>query len=231
MDLDKISAAIKRVIKKHTEAFAVIGSSQPKLLELASITGFAEHYKSRGFLVRVHNPKGKSYFAMKAGTNGDPWNFSHFSAKDGLENVELHMNVKVRSAHDTGTYCVDVGVVRAGAIPRAKPAVKWECLPNDDLVTFGESKKLVVYPMLLAQFIGIVHEIKPSYLRYKPAKPTDHPPPTLIALGYFSGNSRAIVDAYPGRKIKLNVAQNYDMRLARVRGSSTPLSPFYSNEI
>jgi hypothetical protein len=231
MDLSKIHAAIKRVIKKHSEAFIVIGGSQPKLLELASITGFAEHYKAHSFHVRVHNPKGKSYFAMKAGTNGDPWNFSYFSANDGIENVELHMNVKVRSAHDTGMYCVDVGVVRAGAIPREKPAAKWECLPNPDLVTFGESKKLVVYPMLLAQFIGIVHEIKPGYLNYAVAAPTDHPPPTLIALGSFSGNSRAIVNAYPGRSIKLNIAQNYDVRLARVRGSSTPTSPFYSDEV
>jgi hypothetical protein len=95
MDLSKIHAAIKRVIKKHSEAFAAIGSSQPKLLELASIAGFAEHYKAHDFYVRVHNPKGKSYFAMKAGTNGDPWNFSYFSANDGIENVELHMNVVV----------------------------------------------------------------------------------------------------------------------------------------
>jgi hypothetical protein len=128
-------------------------------------------------------------------------------------------------------YCVDVGVVRAGAIPREKPTEKWDCLPNADLVTFGESKKLVVYPMLLAQFIGIVHEIKPSYLSFKSTALSDHPPPTLIALGAFSGNSRAIVSAYPSRNIKLNIAQNYDVRLARVRGSPTPTSPFYSDEI
>ncbi len=231
MDLSKIHAAIKRIIKKHNEAFKVIGGSQPKLLELASITGFAEHYKSHGFFVRVHNPKGKAYFAMKAGTHGDPWNFSHFSANDGIENVEIHMNVKVRSAHDSGTYCVDVGVVRAGAIPRDKPASKWECLPNEDLVTFGESKKLVVYPMLLAQFIGIVHEIKPGYLSYTSKKATDHPPPTLIALGSFSGNSRAIVNAYPARNIKLTIAQNYDVRLSRVRRSATSMSPFYGDEV
>lgn len=231
MDLNKIQAAIKRVIRKHSEAFATIGSNQPKLLELASITGFAEHYKAHGFFVRVHNPKGKSYFAMKAGTNGDPWNFSYFSASDGIENVELHMNVKVRSAHDLGMYCVDVGVVKANAIPESKPAEKWECLPNADLVTFGEAKKLVVYPMLLAQFIGIVHEIKPGYLNYLSTSPTDHPPPTLIALGSFSGNSRAIVNAYPARNIRLNIAQNYDVRLARVRGSTAPKSPFYGDEV
>lgn len=231
MDLSKVQAAIKRVIRRHAEAFAAIGANQPKLLELAAITGFAEHYKAHNFYVRVHNPKGKAYFAMKAGTNGDPWNFSYFTASDGIEDVELHMNVKVRSAHDLGMYCVDVGVVRAGTMPTSKPVMKWECLPNVDLVTFGEAKKLVVYPMLLAQFIGIVHEIRPEFLSYSSVGHTDHPPPTLIALGSYSGNSRTIVNNYPARSIRLNIAQNYDIRLARVRSSPEPKSPFDVDEV
>ncbi len=231
MDLGKVQSAIKRVIRRHAQAFVAIGSNQSKLLELASITGFAEHYKSQNFRVRVHNPKGKSYFAVKTSTNGDPWNFSHFSAAKDTEEVELHMNVKVRSAHDLGMYCVDVGVVRAGAIPKAKPERKWECLPNSELVSFGEAKKLVVYPMLLAQFIGIVHEIKPGYLNFQAPRTQIHPSPTLIALGHYSGNARTIVQSYPARKISVNIAANYDVRLARVRSAAVPTSPFSSDEV
>lgn len=228
MDLAKVQSAIKRVIRRHAQAFQAIGSSQSKLLELASITGFAEHYKAQNFEVRVNNPKGKAYFAVKTSTNGDPWNFSYFSASKDAEEVELHMNVKVRSAHDLGMYCVDVGVVRAGAIPKAKPEAKWECLNNSDLVSFGETKKLIVYPMLLAQFIGIVHEIKPAYLNITATAALPHPPPTLIALGHYSGNARTIVQSYPARGILVNIAENYDVRLARVRSAGAPTSPFSS---
>lgn len=126
MDLEKIQTAIKRVIRNHTSALTAIGSNQSKLLELASITGFAEHYKAHGFTVTVRNPKGKRYFAVKTATNGDPWNFSRFICQKENERVELHMNLKVRSAHDQGMYCVDVGVVQAGAIPLEKPETKWE---------------------------------------------------------------------------------------------------------
>lgn len=231
MDLAKIKAAVRRVIRRHAEAFEAIGSNQSKLLELASITGFAVHYKAKDFAVRVHNPRGKAYFAIKASTSGDPWNFSYFSARKEDLAVELHMNLKVRSAHDTGVYCVDVGVVTADAIPKAKPAERWDCLPNDALVTFGEAKKLVVYPMLLAQFVGIVHEIKPAFLRPLTIPQGDHPAPTLIALGHFSGNARAIVDAYRTRNISVNIAANYDVRLASVRWSPAPKSPFYSDEV
>jgi hypothetical protein len=141
------------------------------------------------------------------------------------------MNVKVRSAHDVGMYCVDVGVVREGAIPKEKSKTKWECLPNSDLLTFGEAKKLVVYPMLLAQFIGIVHEIKPAYLKVGLPAQGPHPAPTLIALGHFSGNASAIVTAYPSRSITVNIAENYDVRLARVRGAIGHTSPFSGHEV
>jgi hypothetical protein len=36
---------------------------------------------------------------------------------------------------------------------------------NDQLMTFIESKSLTVYPMLLAQFVGIALEIKPAFVR------------------------------------------------------------------
>lgn len=230
MDLAKVQSAIKRVIRKHAQAFQAIGASQSKLLELASITGFAEHYKAQKFVVRVNNPKGKAYFAVKTSTNGDPWNFSYFSATKGDDHVELHMNLKVRSAHDLGIYCVDVGVVRAGVIPKTKPEAKWECLSNSDLASFGEAKKLVVYPMLLAQFIGIVHEIKPAYLNMPNAGAQSHPPPTLIALGHYSGNAKTIVKSYPARGILVNIAENYDVRLAKVRSAGGLTSPF-SNDV
>lgn len=49
MDLLEIRKAVARVIRKHREAFEVIGASQTKLLELGAVTGIAEHYRSRGY--------------------------------------------------------------------------------------------------------------------------------------------------------------------------------------
>jgi hypothetical protein len=219
MDEAAVRNAIRAVIRTHKQVFAYIGTSQTKLLELGAISAFAEHYKANGFSVKAIHPKGKSYFAVKTSTRGDPWNFSRFTATKNNKTIELHMNVLVRSAHDRGIYCVDVGVVKDHAIPAEKPKKKWRCLKNSDLVTFGEAKKLVVYPMLLAQFIGIVHEIKPWFLGCGVRK-RPHPAPVLIALGHFSGNSGQIVSSYPSRNIAVTIAENFDIRLSRVRGGS-----------
>jgi hypothetical protein len=229
MDVTEIKKAIERVIRRHSKIFAQIGSNQPKLLELGAITGLAEHYKACGYSVRVANPKGKRSFTVKTSSRGFPWNFSRIVAEKGGASVELHMNLMVRSAHDDGVYCVDVGITVANGVPVEKPTTDWICLNNIDLITFAEVKKIVVYPMLLAQFIGIVHEIKPSFLRGRKRLDRAHLSPVLIALGHFSGNASLIVEGYKRRGINVTIAENYDFRLARVRGRSAK-SPFIDDE-
>jgi hypothetical protein len=128
---------------------------------------------------------------------------------------------------------VDVGIVEPDVVPEnVSKKGKWVCVPNDSLLSFAEAKRLTVYPMLLAQFVGIVHEIRPQFLT-SPV-PTGfgrhlHLPPTLIALGQFSGNSKLIVDAYLARSVTVCIAENFDVRLALHRRGSAR-SPLYWDE-
>lgn len=228
MDIDSLESSIKTIIKDHKEAFIQIGASQPKLLELSSLTGIAQHYQSNNFTVEVVNPKGKKGLQIKTSTQGFPWNFSRIHLHKGSESAEIHMNLKVRSAQDEGIYCIDVGVAQSGKVPESRPKSEWICLSNEHLITFAEAKKLNIYPMLLAQFIGIVHEIKPEFLASKDPSQGHHLPPTLISLGHFSGNSSQIVKSYPGRGVRVFIAENYDIRLAKVRKKDES-SPFYQS--
>jgi len=233
MNVAEVRKSIQRVISGHRRILAEIGASQPKLLELGAITGIAEHYRANGFTVTLLHPRGKRGFIVKTSTRGFPWNFSRIHAAKDKSTVELHMNLMVRGAHDEGIYCVDVGITNAGVVPTEKPDTKWDCLPNPEMITFAEVKKLVVYPMLLAQFIGIVHELKPAFLKKRRKVSGDHPCPILITLGHFSGNSKSIVDAYPKRNISVMIAANYDMRLARIRaaGGGSPFADPPSEEV
>lgn len=221
MNLANVTSAVKRVIARHSGGFKLIASSQTQLLELASVTGIAEHYRSIGASVKAVNPKGKGGFVVKTSTRGYPWNFSYFECDLAGEKFEIRMNLMVNGAHDDGIYCVDVGIVKSKAVPYSRPSAVWTRVDNSDLITFAETKKLVVYPMLLAQFVGIVHEIKPGFLV---AGATHHLSPTLITIGHLTGNSQAIVNAYWGRNFRILIAHSYDIRLARVRAGAP--SPF-----
>jgi len=209
--------------------FDKLGARQTQILELAAIIGVSQHYAASGFQIDIRNPLAGSQFIVKTSTRGHPASYSRICCSSGSETVELHSNLVVRGAHDEGMYCVDVGIIESGCVPYTKTKTKWECVRNEDLRSFAEVKKLVVYPMLLAQFLGIVHEIRPNFLDEPPPLGFGigaHLPPTLISLGHFSGNSRIIVKGFLRRGFSFLVSANFDMRLAWSRQDSSR-SPFY----
>jgi hypothetical protein len=196
---------------------------------LAAIVGVIQHYRAAGFATSVQNPGDGRTFKVKLGTRGHPSDYSFVICEKDGRCVEVHTNVSVRGAHDEGIYCVDVAVVKPDVMPRRKAKTKWNALSNASLVTFCEVKKLVVYPMLLAQFVGIVHEIKPRFLQGLRTAfgRRKHLPPTLITLGYLSGNSDTILESFRHRRFQLKVVPNFDIRLADVRKDQSK-SPFYT---
>lgn len=233
MNTYEISKAIKGFVKKHNASLNKLSKNQSQALEFASAIGVAEHYKSKGYSVSIINPAKMKKFKVKVGAKGYPWNFSRILIERNTNVFEIHMNLSVRSAHDMGVYCVDVGICREGDVPHKKVSSKWIALENSKLITFAEAKKLVIYPMLLAQFVGIVHEIKPSFIGgHLPRgfRTNNHLRPALIALGHFTATSQNIVNAYKQRKIKITVAENYDIRLASVRGGHYK-TPFHVGDI
>jgi len=234
MNVDAVMKSIKNFLKKNRQTFSAISSNQSKALELAVTVGVSEHYRSNGYTIHVVNPKKTpGTFVVKTSTRGHPWHFTHLNFELDGQVFEAHMNLMVKSAHDEGRYCVDFGLTKVGSVPYKPRKRGWEAAKNSDLITFAEVKKLVVYPMLLAQFIGIVHEIKPCFIDGKTPRgflKNKHLFPALASLGNFSGNSSKIVEAYKTRNIRIAVAENFDVRLARVRGNYQQ-SPFaYEDE-
>jgi hypothetical protein len=229
MDLDAITKTLDAFVKRHQITFVKLGSRQTQILELAAIVGVSQHYVANAFDVEIQNPRNGSEFVVKSSTRGHPSEYSRVACSKATDCVELHTNVSVRGAHDQGVYCVDVGIVEVSSIPRTRGRDNWTYVENSDLRSFVEVKKLVVYPMLLAQFLGIVHEIKPEFLSGVQSEDFGsggHLPPTLISLGRFSGNSRHIAETFVQRGFNLLIATNFDVRLARCR-SDTTRSPFY----
>jgi hypothetical protein len=125
-----------------------------------------------------------------------------------------------------------VAVVRPDRIPIGSRRANWRALPNVDLVMFIEAKRLVVCPMLLAQFVGIVHEITPTFLNCTRLpygfRANGHFYPCLVSIGYLHLTSSSITDAYRGRRsFLIAVLPNSDIEIARLRwnpGAPSPLS-------
>jgi hypothetical protein len=231
MDAEKVSSAIKEFAVEHRTALDFIANRQTQLLEIGATVGVVQHYKANGYETTIVNPKGVTEFKVKLGTRGHPADYSRVFCKRGAATCEIHSNLSVEGGRDRGVYCVDVGIVTAGTVPTTKGEKKAPPLRNKYLISFAEAKKLNVYPMLLAHFIGIVHEVKPRYMRsFKRVEvPDDHLMPALITLGRFSGNSKTILASFERRRYKVYIAESFDLRLFYARKSGGQ-SPFASME-
>jgi hypothetical protein len=98
---------------------------------------------------------------VKSKENNEPL----YEIRHNLKVVGYWTNSTVE--HALPLFAVDIAVVKAKCIPEHKPGTRSTgdiSASNGDLITFGEVKKLVAYPMLMAQFLGIVHELQPHFL-------------------------------------------------------------------
>ncbi len=226
MDVEGIRAALRRFIRQHRASFEQLSGQETQLLEIGALVLAAEHYKRHGYDVRLENLQANR-FRVKLGSRGKPFNFSWYLVTRGEEKFEIHSNLPVVGAHnDGGIYVVDVAVVKAGALTEVKLRRDWKAMENDVLVTFIEAKKLVVYPMLMAQFYGIVHEIKPAFVESRTATDGDHFYPALVSIGYLTATSVQIRDGYKKRGFRLNVIPTFDDYISRIAAHPNEPSPF-----
>ncbi|MCZ0936863.1 MAG: hypothetical protein OXJ54_17010 [Gemmatimonadetes bacterium] len=221
MDTAAIRDALVKFARRHKTELDRLGSRKSQLLEIGSLAVCAEHYRLFDYEVLPKNLK-RGSFRVKLGSRGYPWNFSWFECVRDSEIVELHANLSVFSSYrmDDGVYVVDVGVSKGGAVPLCKPTEGWRAVENEKLITFAEAKSLVIYPMLLAQFVGIVSEITPIFLtnnRPSGFQEGDHFDPALISIGYLHATAHKIARAYPERGYLVKIVPAMDMKLSLLR--------------
>jgi len=229
MDVQAVRQALRRFALRHRQTFDYLGGRQSQILELGALIGTAQHFASAGFFLGFHNPGGGRRFRVKTGTRGHPSDYSRIIVSRDSERYEIHSNLVARGFYDDGSYCVDVGIVTPGAIPLQRPTVSWAPIRNIDLVSFVEAKRLVIYPMLLAQFLGVVHEIRPEFVSSRPRVIFGRKgvlPPAMVALGGFSANANMIYQTYGVRGCSFLVVPWFDFQLSRCRRDPAQ-SPFY----
>lgn len=231
IDVEGISVSLRGFVRSHNAEFQKLTQRQSQLLEVGAFLIAAKHYELAGYEVDLKNPRGDR-MKVKLTTNGHPWNFSRFEITMDGKRFEIHTNLPVEDAAETpgARYVVDVAVIVADTVPSARPAdkeAKFVALDNGHLVTFIEAKSLVVYPMLIAQFIGIVHELKPNFLRGEIPDEFEellHFEPSLVSLGNLHHTCLNIVRGFAARKIRIGIVAKFDHALSRL-GNGMTTSP------
>ena len=225
MDEELVKRKLNQLIASYRTTFEKLVYRQSQLLELSALMITAEHYKSKDYSVLAKNLK-QNKFKVKTGARGYPRNFSFFECKKNDIVFEIHANLPVESFYkkDEGRYVVDVAVINSDLVLNDKI----NFIENNQLFTFIEAKKIVIYPMLLAQFVGIVHEIKPYFLGGKRPynfKKRGHFDPALVSIGYLHSTSIKIREGFYKRHYKVNIVPAFDIEVSKLNMSDENQSP------
>jgi hypothetical protein len=219
-------------LASHKTGIQNVAKSHNNIFEVSCYILIAQYYEQLGYTLEIKNSvDGK--FRFRYSTNGFPWRYSYLvaCAKDNNQPAfEIWHNQKVAGAwfegnddKDRPLFALDIAVLNPGSLPsnlsfkdKGKGERVWA--KNNDLITFGEAKNLVGYPMLIAQFLGIVHEIKPSFLHEHQEKVPDnfyfqrHLPPSLITSGNMLTGAIRVIKSFENRKIEIIVIENLSGR-------------------
>ena len=223
----RLEANIASFLQNHRTEIQNITSAITNIFEAFCYVVVVKYYADLGY--RIEPDKlldGK--FRFKYSTAGNPWNFSFFRVCNPQTSValfEIRHNLKIVSSwtqdgdteRDKALFAVDIAIVNPDRVPNPPigtprgGSVTW--LENENLLTFGEVKKLVAYPMLLAQFLGIVHELQPQYIGLvKPliagSAMEHHPPPILFTDGHISLGSKKVIESFVSRGFQLTIIAN-----------------------
>lgn len=247
IEIEQLSNRIYNFLARHRTEISEIASHASNVFEAACFVIFAIHYEEAGYRLRPENLL-EGRFRFRYSTSGYPWNFSYFAvlaneiATEGNAVLfEIRHNQKVVGAwvdtegesEDKALFAVDIAVIETGSLPDLSQGHKRTNEPywveNDRLITFAEAKKLTAYPMLLAQFLGIVHEIKPEFLRVGKQEIPEmfwsqsHPPPTLLTANHLTQGTKKVLQSFEERQLVIRVVENVigspeEILLCRLRG-------------
>jgi len=218
--LDELKRGLRAFATRNRIRLSKLKERQSQLLEVGALMLAVEHYRLEHYAHSARNTTNRGLFRVKYGTRGKPWNFSWWEISRDGRTFQIHGNLAVWGAYgsDSGTFVVDVGVVRdVPALPDEEEQRALFPMPNEKLVTLLEAKGFNIYPMLLAHFVGIVHEITPQFLQHSLPQgfaSEGHFDPALVVLGRFKENSEKIAKGFFNRGFHVRIVPRFDAEVA-----------------
>ena len=182
--------------------------------EMACYSKVIQYYRDHHFNIQPC-PQKESTFRFKSTTKGSPNKYSFFRVSENIANsgqkmkkYDIRPNMPVCSSFDNCTYIPDI------VVSKMSDENNIQRIENQNLITFCEVKYLKPHPEMLANFIGIVHELKPDLLNGPNVREGLHPAPALMTSGQSSENVHHISSEMK-KRYTVNFSLFYENNLTR----------------
>lgn len=199
---------IKEFANKHRITISSQAKRTSEYFEMSCFNNIVRFYENNGYSVKVRNLQGGEY-RYKCTPSGIQSNFSHFEVSILLDKVvhsfEVHHNLAVQSSYDDMIFTApDISIIRKNAVEYTvnyyETKKTFSFVRNINMLTFCEVKQFNPFPELIFNFIGVLNELKRSYMKDKGKElSTLHIAPSLMISGKASKQTQAIKESLESR--------------------------------
>jgi hypothetical protein len=215
IDTGKLKANLQTFFKEKRPEFNAFGSTVNQVFEAFVFASVATWYRSRGWTITFVHPKGHSgeHLRLKYSTRGRPENYTYIRCVKGKEEVHLRHSLRVATKHFKAGQRFRANIVLDVAILSPVDTSQMSSdshIENRDLISFGEAKHMSAFAELVANFVGLVHELQPKRLkriRNKTYTPVGmkHPSPFLFVSGFLFHTAQGIAETIAERGLDIDI--------------------------
>jgi len=206
---------LTQFFREHGATAQDFGRRVYQTFEAMTFSKVIRWYKQNGWIPEVINPRSNGgRFRLKFNTNGNAENFTYVRCTKEESSVQIRHQIRVETYHNRSTgrripranIVCDVAVLRDSRYDHVRGRMH---VFNEDLITFAEAKHMDAYAELIAQFIGLVHELQPKRLSHRRALRTPeyrgHPLPFLHLSGVCMGSAEGLMATVRRRHLDIAV--------------------------
>ena len=196
IDQTAIKTNLSAYFRQNELDLEKFGRTVNQTFEAFVFVSVAEWYTDHGWQVEVINAveseTGKREIHLKFNTRGRPDKYTYFKCKKGDQEIQIRHQLRIATYSyieedddPRANIVLDVAVINSNDLSAFETD---DHVENQHLITFGEAKHMSAFAELVANFIGLVHELKPDLLkRRKSRKLGNANREHLAAFLYVSG--------------------------------------------
>jgi hypothetical protein len=212
-DQNIVKQQLLTFFNKEKATIYSFGSKVNQTFEAHVLATVIKQYKSNGWTVQIISPIefGNPVFKLKFNTRGAPKGYSYVLCAKGSEACQIRHGLRVHTRSHKSKNLFSANVVCDIVVMKDIDIDSYttnDALNNNELIAFGEVKHMSAFAELVANFIGLVHEIQPLKLkaiRKKTWIPGDHISPFLYVSGKLYQTANGIAETIKQRRYDIDI--------------------------
>jgi hypothetical protein len=228
--IDKRAAEqqLEAFFRKNKSRIQDFGSTVNQTFEAFVFASVLNWYTSEGWSVNIVNPASSpNEVKLKFNTRGMPERYSYAVCEKDNTRIQVRHGLRVATFYNKPDFSFPANVVLDVAVINDRNLSGFKSndfIDNIDLITFGEAKHMSAFAELIANFLGLVHEIKPDAMQPISSSQTSnlrlHPVPFLYVSGHLYPTARGVLESIKARNLNIDV---FDHDSGKFFGIALPL--------